>query len=161
MEFEILERKFKLINDDLFSYYKHGNSKTEKWHIVKLKIDNGYKRFNFKFKEKTKTISFHRIVYYAHNNDWDIYDSSKQNVIDHIDNDKSNNHISNLRVVTQQENIFNTKNKGYSFNKEKGKYQAQIMLNKKNIRLGLFDSEEEAHNAYLEKKEKLHIIEAR
>ena len=159
MEFLLLERKFKLVDDVLYSFYKKTQSKTEKWYIVKLhSLKTGYKRFSFKIKGKTKKFYFHRVVYYAHNNDWDIYDSSKDNVIDHIDGVTTNNHISNLRNISQHENIFNTRCKGYSFHKASGKYKAQIVLNRKQIHIGLFDTEDEAHEAYLQKKEELHII---
>ena len=66
--------------------------------------------------------------------------------------------MNNLRIVSQQENSFNTNAKGYSFDKSRNKYQAIIGINGKNIHLGRFDTEEEARNAYLEAKEKYHII---
>ena len=160
MNFELYERKFKFVDDVLYSFYKYGTSKTEKWHLVKLhSVKAGYKRFSFKIKGEIKKLYFHRVVYYAHNNDWDIYDSSINNLIDHIDGLKTNNHISNLRNVTSQENQFNTKAKGYYF--EKGKHKAQIVLNGKKIHIGSYATPEEAREAYLNKKQKLHIIRAR
>ena len=162
MEFLLYERKFKLVDDVLYSFYKFGNSKTEKWHLVKLSLsNNGYKGFTFNVKGKSKTFRFHRVVYYAHNPDWDFLDSSRDNFIDHVDGVKTNNHISNLRVVTQQENNFNTKAKGYCFDKASGKHRATITLNRKQIHIGLFDTEDEAHQAYLNKKAEVHIIQAR
>ena len=162
MNFELYERKFKFVDDVLYSFYKFGRSKTEKWHLVKLSLSSkGYTAFSFNYKGKSKNFRFHRVVYYAHNNDWDIYDSSKDNVIDHIDGVKTNNHISNLRNVSQQENCFNTRCKGYYFNKAKGKYQALIKFNWKQIHIGYYDTEDEAREAYLNKKEELHIIQAR
>jgi hypothetical protein len=72
--------------------------------------------------------------------------------VDHIDRDKSNNHISNFRPATSQENNFNTDAKGYSWHKRAKKWQAQIQLNRKSIHLGYFDKEEDARNAYLKAK---------
>lgn len=161
MEFLLYERKFKLIGEDLFSFYKYGTSKTEKWHLVKLHLDKGYKRFSFIHKGKTKHFRFHRAVYLANNPQFNIYDTSMENFIDHIDCVKTNNNISNLRVVTNQENQWNTKCKGYTFDKEKGKYKAQITLNNKSIHIGFYDTEDEAHQAYLNKKKELHKIQAR
>ena len=163
MEFLLYERKFKLVDDELYSFYKKGGINIkEKWHIVKISLGTtGYKRFSFSHKRKTKHFYYHRVVYYAHNNDWDLLDNSKENCIDHIDGIRTNNHISNLRVVTQQENNFNTRCKGYYFDKSKGKYKAQIQLNGKKIHIGLFNTPEEAREAYLNKKEELHIIEQR
>lgn len=159
MEFQLYERKFRLIDDVLFSYYKKGFSKTEKWHLVKLSLEQGYKRFSFTFKGKSKHFHYHRVVYYANNPEWNIYDSSKYNLIDHVDRIKTNNHISNLRNVTNQENGFNRACKGYSFHN--GKYEAHIKLNGKQIHIGCYNTPELAREAYLRKKEKLHIIPQR
>tara|TARA_B110000285_G_C14523148_1_gene337477 strand:+ start:18 stop:509 length:492 start_codon:yes stop_codon:yes gene_type:complete len=102
--------------------------------------------------------SLHRVIYHAHNQEWNISDVSKNNLIDHIDGDKTNNNISNLRVVTSQQNSFNTRAKGISWNKCAKKWMAQIYLNRKKIHLGYFETEEEARNAYLEAKKIYHIM---
>ena len=115
---------------------------------------DGYKSININKKHK----ALHRVIYYAHNQEWIMSDVSKNNFIDHIDGDKTNNNISNLRVVTSQQNSFNTRAKGISWNKCAKKWGARIYLNRKKIHLGYFDTEEEAHNAYLEAKKKYHII---
>ena len=159
MIFELYERKFKLVDDVLYSFYKTGGSKTEKWYKIKLTLDKstGYKRFGFKIKGKLMNFKYHRVVYYAHNPNWNIYDSSKENVIDHIDGIKTNNHISNLRNVTQHENQWNrTTCKGYYF--DRGKYQAQIKFNGKTFHIGSYDTPDEAREAYLNKKAEVHII---
>ena len=159
MEFELYDRKFKFVDDVLYSFYKRGGrNQIEKWHLIKLTLDNGYKTFAFNVKGKSKHFRFHRVVYYAHNNEWDIYDSSKDNFIDHIDQTRTNNHISNLRVVTNQENCFNTRCKGYYFDKASGKHRARIRLNGKLIHIGYYDTEDEARQAYLQKKAEVHII---
>ena len=162
MEFELYDRKFKLVDDILYSFYKKNNSKTEKWYIVKLYLSNrGYNRFCFKVKGKQKAFYFHRVVYLANNPEWNLFDSSINNVIDHIDNVKTNNHISNLRNITQHENNLNKRCKGYYFHKKSGKYKAEIQLNRKKIHIGYYNTEEEAREAYLNKKAEVHIIQAR
>ena len=102
--------------------------------------------------------ALHRVIYYAHNQDWNIQDSSINNYIDHIDGNRANNDIRNLRVVTCQQNNFNTCAKGYTWNKPAKKWMAQINLNKKYMYLGCFKTEEEARNAYLEAKKIYHIM---
>jgi len=77
-------------------------------------------------------------------------------LLDHINRDKTDNRISNLRNVSNQENMFNTNAKGYT--KRKNKWIAQIKLDYKNIYLGSYNTEEEARQAYLLAKEKYHII---
>ena len=149
MEFEGV--KFKYENDKLYRLHKGHN----KWYCVNDSVSTKryiYIRINY------KQYALHRLVYLYHNPNWNIYDSSKNNIIDHIDKNRLNNKIENLRVITQQENCFNTNAKGYCFNKQTNKYHAKICINGASIYLGYYDTEEEAHNVYLNAKEQLHII---
>jgi hypothetical protein len=78
------------------------------------------------------------------------------NVLDHINHNKTDNRISNLRNVTQQQNTFNNKAKGYCYDKRSGKYESYIKINYKKIYLGKFNTEQEAREAYLNAKKKYH-----
>ncbi len=78
--------------------------------------------------------------------------------LDHFNRIKTDNRISNLRILTNQQNQFNTNAKGYCWHKQNQKWQSQIMVNGKLIYLGSFNTEEEARQSYLKAKEKLHII---
>lgn len=111
------------------------------------KNGKGYERCTI----NKKKFLHHRLVYYANNLDWDILNSSiATNSIDHIDGNPENNNISNLRVVTHQQNQWNQKKaKGYYFNKARNKWTAQIVANGKSFYLGDFDNEQEARDAYL------------
>jgi len=101
----------------------------------------------------------HRVIYKLYHPEWDIDDISRENRIDHKNRNKKDNRIINLRNLTDQENQFNRKNtKGYSWHKQKKKWQAEICLNKKTIYLGSFEKEEDARNAYLDAKKVHHII---
>jgi hypothetical protein len=103
---------------------------------------------------KMKTHKVHRLVAQAFLDDY-----SEDLDVDHIDGDKQNNQIWNLRMVTHQQNHFNrTTAKGYYWNKNKEKWQAQIKVNYKTKNLGYFDTEAEARDAYLTAKKILHII---
>jgi hypothetical protein len=77
-------------------------------------------------------------------------------VIDHINGVKTDNRVDNLRIVTQQKNCENRRSKGY--HKIGKKWRAQIKVNKKKHHLGYFDTEQEAHAAYLDAKAIHHII---
>ena len=80
-------------------------------------------------------------------------------MLDHINRIKTDNRISNLRIVTSQQNHFNRSDvKGYGWHKSSGKWRSYIMINQKQISLGYFNTEEEALNAYLRAKEKYHTI---
>lgn len=76
-----------------------------------------------------------------------IMDAPENLVVDHINHDVADNRKGNLRVCSQQQNAMNTNAKGYYFNKGKGKWTAEIMLNKKRIHLGHFNTEQEAVDA--------------
>lgn len=88
-------------------------------------------------------------------------DGCQKLVVDHIDNDKLNNDIRNLRVVTNRENLSKgQKNKysdkvGVSYNKRNKKYISQISYKGKLIYLGSFNNEIGASNAYQEKLEQI------
>lgn len=75
-------------------------------------------------------------------------------VIDHIDDNKLNNNVNNLRILTNYENRFKnhslikTRRKGTNFDKRYQKWRACITLNKKSIHIGYFKTEDEAGNAY-------------
>ncbi len=78
-------------------------------------------------------------------------------VVDHKNDDKIDNRLENLQVVTQRFNIYKTQNnytskyKGVSFCKEHNKWRARIEINGKSKHLGRFFTEEEASLAYQNK----------
>lgn len=85
-------------------------------------------------------------------------------VVDHIDCNKSNNDLSNLRLATSYENLLNragdrnaaSSYKGVSKHKASGKWRARIGVNKVEISLGYHDTEEEAARAYNTAAKNLH-----
>jgi len=126
------------------------------WKKLKLNIHtdkHNYKRFRISVKCKTYTVS--RIMGYAYLS-LDMNDKTQQ--IDHIDRNSLNNNLSNLRIVSPQQNSYNKKSKGYSYDKRINKYQVCISIDRKLTHIGLFDTEEEAKKAYEIAKTKYHII---
>lgn len=75
-------------------------------------------------------------------------------VVDHIDGNTKNNHLDNLRIVTQRENASKKHLKstsqytGVYWYKKIGKWHSQISKGKKKKHLGYFDCEIQAHKAY-------------
>jgi hypothetical protein len=103
-----------------------------------------------------KLICRHRIMGYTFLG-LDINNPKDQ--IDHIDGNRSNNSIDNLRIVNNQQNQWNQiRAKGYYWVKRANKWQAQIILNGKKIYLGCYSTESEAHTAYLKAKLIYHKI---
>ncbi len=145
---------------ELFEY-KYGNliRKVKTCNRVKvgdvvgsLKID-GYTYVSVNSKQHL----CHRLIWVYHNGD--IPEGLQ---IDHINGIRDDNKIDNLRLVTNQENAFNNHIvKGYSWEKDRGKYRASIMLNNKKKTLGFFDNKDSARMAYLNAKKNFHQIEVR
>jgi hypothetical protein len=111
----------------------------------------GYVQFILYKDGKKESIKGHHLV-------WNNFGIGKRNGrklnIDHIDENKSNNNISNLRLTTNRENVSKSKKgkcglTGVYKPKNSDKYQAYITINKKHIFLGSFDTAEQAHAEYL------------
>ena len=101
----------------------------------------------------------HRLIWKLAHPDWDIWDSSPDNMIDHYNHNRKDNRLENLHVVNSQQNHFNRSDvKGFRFDKRRGKYQSRIMVDGVSICLGMHATEEEAHAAYLDGKIKYHPI---
>jgi hypothetical protein len=112
----------------------------------------GYYQICMGMNNKTINLLAHQFAWY-----W-VYKECVE-CLDHINGIRDDNRICNLRSVTRQENQFNMKNaKGYCWHKVAQKWKAQIQLNKKPIHLGLYNTEQEARDAYLQAKEKYHKI---
>lgn len=85
--------------------------------------------------------------------------------IDHVDGNRANNAIRNLRVVTQSVNSQNQRRArsdnstgllGVTYHRSKSKYAAQINIGGRNRHLGYFADKHEAHAAYLDAKRTHH-----
>ena len=99
---------------------------------------------------------YHRLIYFIHNQEWNIWDIGDENKIDHIDRNPNNNNIENLRIASSLQNNHNRVDKNYYWDKAKGKYAVQICVNYKKIWGGRFKTEEEAIARSKELKLKYH-----
>jgi len=138
------------VNGQVFKCYRNGDlwrrSKSGDYKLIQniKNHSNGY----CVVRCVNKMYKYHRIIYLAFNPTFNIYDPSL--FIDHIDANRLNNSLDNLRKVSSQENSHNCHTaKGFCFNKRYQKYQAYIVLNNKQIYLGLFNTRWEARQAYL------------
>jgi len=99
----------------------------------------------------------HRIIFLMH------YGYLPQ-FLDHIDGNRLNNRIENLRPATLGENSRNARIgkrntsgfKGVSWSTSAKKWQAQLMINRKAKYLGVFKTVEEAAEAVKKAREELH-----
>lgn len=104
----------------------------------------------------------HRLAWFYMTGRW------PEAVLDHIDGDGSNNRWDNLREATVAQNaqapnrrLSVTNTSGYQgVRKPKGrtKWQAMIQANGKQNHLGYFDTPQEAYEAYLSAKRRLHAF---
>ncbi len=109
--------------------------------------NDGYMQVGFVKNKKTVARLVHRLLGNAF-----LKNDSNRPLIDHIDRNKLNNSLSNLRWADYQVNSANTtkrknttsKYKGINYDKARNKWRCQICINYQRIFLGRFDTENEA-----------------
>ena len=157
---------FKFFNERLFYDSETGifywkNTELVSWVVRGKKAGsiyrNGYLVIQVKKNDKHVRISGHRLAWFFAKGHF------PETAIDHINGNKTDNRIENLRLATYAQNNQN-KTKPYKNNKtgvlgvflDKGKYRAVVRLNGKGKHIGMFDTIEEASNAYILAKRELH-----
>ena len=130
-----------------------GNVKSFKMYegkLLKPQMRSGYYSVRLYFNLEYKNIKVHQLVGmsflgYVRNGIHDF-------VVDHIDNNKLNNRLDNLQVITQRENSSKNRknNSGFTgvYKTKNGKYRSLIKINKKQLHLGYFKTGQEAKDAY-------------
>jgi hypothetical protein len=119
------------------------SNKVQKWAFAGYLNPNGYIYINY----KTKRYKAHRLFWFLQTG----HDPGEL-TIDHIDQNKSNNKFSNLRLATisqQKRNLTkrldnSSGHRGVRFSKQRQKYEAFIRINKKQLFLGRYKTFEEA-----------------
>lgn len=99
----------------------------------------------------------HRLAWFYAHGEW-------PSEIDHINGDKADNRLCNLRPVTRSQNRMNVaayrSNKsgyrGVSFYKPTQRWKAQIQVDGRKKSIGYYGTPEEAHRAYCEASRVLH-----
>ena len=157
-----MAEEFKIIKD--FPNYEVSNLgnvrniKTGK--ILKPGIDShGYYRLSLCRNGNEYKKLIHKLIA-----EYFIANPYNKQCVDHIDNDRLNNNINNLRWASYQENNMNSKlssknssnYKGISFNKRCNKWEAYIRINGKTKHLGLFDKIEDAVNTRVKKAKEVY-----
>ena len=134
------------------------NSWNNRWAGEKAgsKRPDGYLQIFFR-----KSILSHRLAWFYVHGEW------PDKLIDHINGDRLDNRIENLRVVSNSINLQN-KSKYQKNNKSTGmlgvsvlknnpnRFAAQIFYKGKQIKLGYYKTKEEAFNVYINAKRKYH-----
>ncbi|BFO03409.1 HNH endonuclease [Pseudomonas guariconensis] len=111
------------------------------------RVANGYLMLPFKDENGKRCLFYaHRIAFALHHKRF------PEAELDHINGVKTDNRIENLREAVRIQNaantVFNVQNKRGVRRHPDGKWAAQISHKNKNIYLGLYESEAEAHAAF-------------
>lgn len=97
-----------------------------------------------------KSYLAHRLAWFYMYGTWPTYE------VDHINGDRADNRIANLREVTHRQNAMNRiehrlgKLPGAYKDRRWGRWQARIKIANTTRSLGTYDTAEEAHAAYLQ-----------
>ena len=111
----------------------------------------GYLKINLHKDGKVTTKQVHCIVYYSFTQNVGL-NRNDELVIDHIDGNRLNNALANLRKITTRQNTARAKTnkygRGVHFFEALRKFGATIQFGKTRYHLGVFDTADEAAQAY-------------
>ena len=150
----MFEETYKKIENYNYCVSNLGNIKNIKTNkILKQRYDkDGYPRVNLSKNGVFKTFSIHRLIAEVF-----IKNPGKKPQVDHIDRDKTNNNVKNLRWCECYQNqrnklkqSTNTTSIYKGVSKHYSKWQVYIVLQNKHIYLGLYDNEHTAAEKYNE-----------
>lgn len=142
-----IKEVFEFVDGELWrkAYVRSNGRKYRRKLVKNIANANGYCDVSF----KGRNVRYHRIIWVLLNGD-----IPAGMEIDHIDGNRVNNSITNLRLVSQRENTQNRiehrngRLVGCYYDKQRRKWRAQIQVNDKSKSLGRFHTEQEAHEAY-------------
>ncbi len=138
-----------------YSVSDYGNVRNNKTGIIlKGRDKHGYFQVVLMKNKRRHDKVIHKLVAAAF-----LLNPESKELVDHIDNNKHNNKLINLRFATSQENNQNrslsSKNtsgaKGVSWHKQSMKWRANITINGKLIHLGSFINKDDAVNIRIQR----------
>ncbi len=138
----------------LFKWRKRTSNRISVGDVAGVKAGNGYIYIAL----HDRRLLAHRVAWFYVTGKW------PEEQLDHINRDRADNRLVNLRPASQSQNSCNgvlrsTNKSGYrgvSWEKRKKKWQARIVKDRKQYLLGYFATKESAYDAYLEAASRLH-----
>ena len=111
-----------------------------------------------------RQVSINNKLYLQHRLIWIMHGNDPEDCLDHIDGDKLNNRIENLRVATVSQNAMNRKRysnntsgiKGVNWDKNRSRWQGRVEIKSKLYTTSYFKDKEECAKAVRELRAKLH-----
>jgi len=137
----------------LFTWKTTRNGRTKIGQVAGTLKEDGY----YRIKINSRSYYSHRIAWLLHYGKW------PSDFLDHINTNKSDNSINNLREITNNKNLQNriksncqNKLKMLGVHKQKNSFIASISVDGKQIYLGSHQTAEDASKAYIKAKRELH-----
>ena len=115
--------------------------------ILKQHLRNGvYCAVNLSSKNIRRGVNVHSLVAETFLN----HNANRDYVVDHINNVKTDNRLSNLQVISHRDNCSKDRkgSVGVSFNKKNRKWVSMISIDRNQFYLGSFESEDRASISY-------------
>lgn len=139
--------------DDGQLIWKIRSGRAATGHVAGTMDVHGYKTVRF----SGKTYKVHRLVFLWHH-------GFLPEEVDHVNMNRSDNRVENLRSASTSQNQANRRArsvnasglKGVTWKPRHQKWEARIGVNGRLIYIGLFDSPEKAHAAYVEAARRHH-----
>lgn len=116
------------------------------------RMSSGYAACKCGISGKVYRDSAHRVVWFIHNG---IIPEGME--IDHINRDRLDNRIENLRLVSRAGNCHNTNSLGVYFDSKTSKWYSNICIKGFQKRLGSWDNPIDARAAYLAAKTEINL----
>ena len=129
---------------------RHGGIRVAAGTRAGTELDSGYRVIQVWVNGKPKGLREHRLAW------WFVHGEFPKSQIDHINGDRRDNRIANLRLATNSQNMANRKLnansksgvKGVCFHAGSQRWRARLQVNGKRIHLGDYKNKEAAEIAY-------------